>query len=134
MAADHGNQRDVRVGEISLEKTDTGVAVVSISGEHDLNTAPELRRQLDELIGEAVPVVVDLTPASFVDSSILGAILDARRRAAEKELRLAVQHGDGANAVARVLEVTGLRSELPVHSSRDEAVSDASGSAPKAST
>jgi anti-sigma B factor antagonist len=103
------------------------LAVVTISGEHDLSTAPKLRRQLDALLDEGTTTVVDLSPATFVDSSILGVILDSRRRAAEANVGFAVQHSDGAEAVDRVLEVTGLRVELPVHARREEAVTAASG-------
>jgi anti-sigma B factor antagonist len=105
----------VRTGEIALHTNDTGLRVVAISGEHDLNTAPDLRARLDELIEAGDPVIVDLTPATFVDSSILGVLLDARRRAQKAGIGLAVAQGDGADAVARVLEITGLREELPVH-------------------
>jgi anti-sigma B factor antagonist len=99
--------------------------VLSIDGEHDLHTAPELRRRLDELIRLGDPIVIDLTPSTFVDSSILGVLLDGRRRAFEDGVALALAHADGSVAVSRVLEVTGLRSELPVHESFEEALADA---------
>jgi anti-sigma B factor antagonist len=111
----------VRTGEIALHKNEAGLPVLSISGEHDLNTAPDLRGRLDELISSGQPVIIDLTPATFVDSSILGAILDARRRAEEAGIGFAVAQAGGADAVARVLEITGLREELPVHSDLDSA-------------
>lgn len=117
----------MRTGEIGLERIDSGLAVLAISGEHDLNTAPQLRAQFDRLIGEGGAIVIDLSPASFIDSSILGVVLEARRRAQEAGVRFAVAHGDGADAVARVLEITGLRGELPVHRSREEAIERASG-------
>ncbi len=98
-----------------------------ISGEHDLSTAPNLRRRLDGLLDEGTATVVDLSPATFIDSSILGVILDGRRRAAEADIGYAVVHSNGADAVDRVLEVTGLRAELPVHSGREDAVSEVSG-------
>ncbi|MFL5908378.1 MAG: STAS domain-containing protein [Solirubrobacterales bacterium] len=121
----------MRTGELALERTDAGLAVVIISGEHDLSTAPNLRRRLDALLEEGAPVIVDLSPATFIDSSILGAILDGRRRAAEADLGFAVLHADGADAVNRVLEVTGLRAELPVHARREEAALAASGNSGK---
>jgi Anti-anti-sigma regulatory factor (antagonist of anti-sigma factor) len=100
------------------------LVVLTISGEHDLSTAPDLRRGLDGLLDEGTPTVVDLSPATFIDSSILGVILDGRRRAAEADIGFAVVHSNGADAVDRVLEVTGLRAELPVHSQREAAVSE----------
>jgi anti-sigma B factor antagonist len=113
------------MGEIGLETTEAGVAVLSISGEHDLNTAPDLRNRLGELIGGGTAVVVDLSPATFVDSSILGTILEARRRAVDAELGFAVVQENGAATVTRVLQITGLREELPVHESRQDALDDA---------
>jgi anti-sigma B factor antagonist len=115
----------VRTGEIALERTDSGLAVLTISGEHDLSTAPNLRRRLDGLLDERTGVVVDLSAATFIDSSILGVILDGKRRSGEAGLGYAVLQSNGAEAVSRVLEVTGLRAELPVHAEREEAVSAA---------
>jgi anti-sigma B factor antagonist len=111
----------VRTGELALERTEKGLAVLTISGEHDLSTAPNLRRRLDGLLDERTATVVDLSPATFIDSSILGVILDGRRRAAEAQIGFAVARSNGSNAVDRVLDVTGLRGELPVHPRRGEA-------------
>lgn len=105
--------------------------MLTISGEHDLSTAPDLRRRLDSLVDEGAATVVDLSPATFIDSSILGVILDARRRAAERKIAFAVVQSSGADAVERVLEVTGLRAELPVHARREDAFAAVSGSSGK---
>jgi anti-sigma B factor antagonist len=118
----------VRTGELALERTEEGLAVLTISGEHDLSTAPNLRRRLDGLLRERVSTVVDLSPATFIDSSILGVILDGRRRAAEAAVGFAVARSNGSDAVDRVLDVTGLRAELPVHARREEATIALSGS------
>jgi anti-sigma B factor antagonist len=115
----------VNNGAFRLERPEGGPAVLSIDGEHDLHTAPELRRRLDELIRLGDPIVIDLTPSTFVDSSILGVLLDARRRASEGGVTIAVAQADGSVAVSRVLAVTGLRTELPVHESLEEALADA---------
>ncbi len=50
MAPDRGISAGVRTGEIALERTDAGLTVLTISGEHDLSTAPDLRRELDALM------------------------------------------------------------------------------------
>jgi anti-sigma B factor antagonist len=105
--------------------------VLTISGEHDLSTAPNLRRRLDSLLDEGAVTVVDLSPATFIDSSILGVILDGRRRAADAEVGFAVVHSSGADGVGRVLEVTGLRAELPVHARREDAYSAVSSNSGK---
>jgi anti-sigma B factor antagonist len=115
----------VITGEIALDRTEDGLAVLTISGEHDLSTAPNLRKQIDGLVAERMPIVVDLSPASFVDSSILGIVLEGRRRAIDAGIGYAVCQSDGTGAVARVLEITGLREELPVHADRDTAIAAA---------
>jgi anti-sigma B factor antagonist len=125
---DQGSFATVRTGELAVERNDAGLAVLTITGEHDLSTAPNLRRRLDGLLDDGTTTVVDLSPATFIDSSILGVILDARRRAADAEIGFAVVHANGADAVDRVLDVTGLRAELPVHARREEAFAEASGS------
>jgi anti-sigma B factor antagonist len=111
----------VEVGELVENASGRAAKVVAVKGEHDLNTAPELRARLDELIDARTPVLVDLSPATFVDSSILGVILDARRVAQEAGVGFEVASDDGAAAVGRVLEITGLRAELPVHESIEAA-------------
>ena len=115
-------------GEIASERADPGVAVITFSGEHDLNTAPELRGRLAAALEERVPVVVDFSGAAFIDSSILGAVLDARQQARERGLGFALS--DGAQPVQRVIEVTGLDTTLPVYPSRSAAIEEAHAGPP----
>jgi anti-sigma B factor antagonist len=115
----------VKSGDIRLERGDTGPAVLRVEGEHDLNTATQLREQLDRLIESGASVVVDLSPATFIDSTILGVLLDARRRGAERGVAVTLAQANGAMPVSRVLEITGLRSELPVHATVEGALAAA---------
>lgn len=117
----------MKLGEIAVRETD-GLAVVSISGEHDLNTAPELGSKLAGLIDGREGIVFDMSPASFVDSSILGVILDSRRRAQDSGQAFEVVHDGKTEAVGRVLEITGLNTELPVHATADAALAAAATS------
>jgi anti-sigma B factor antagonist len=129
VTSDRGISASVRTGELALERKDQGLAVLTVSGEHDLSTSPSLRRRLDGLLDERTAAVVDLSDATFIDSSILGVILEGRRRATESRIGFAVARSKGSDAVDRVLEVTGLRAELPVHARREDAVMAASGNA-----
>jgi anti-sigma B factor antagonist len=119
---------NVKLGEIEVQRTD-GLAVVSISGEHDLNTAPDLGSKLARLIDAREGIVVDMSPASFVDSSVLGVILDSRRQARSSGQAFEVVHDGETDAVGRVLEITGLVTELPVHPTTDAARAAASATA-----
>ena len=110
-----------------------GVVLVAVHGEHDIASAPGLRAAIEAGLGRSQHVVVDLTPATFVDSTVLGVLLGARERAREEELGYAVvlDHAMGDPAVRRILEVTGLDDLLPVHRGRDAAVRDVAA-APRA--
>jgi anti-sigma B factor antagonist len=110
---------------ISLERSETGVAVVVLQGDHDLSTAAELRGRLESLIAEGVPVVVDLTPTTFIDSAILDALLSALRRARGQGLGFAalIEEQAAEPAVRRIFELTQLVPLFPVLSSRSEALS-----------
>lgn len=99
------------------------VTVVALSGEHDIYTAPSLRERIYAVVEDGKAVVVDLTDTKFIDSSVLGVLLGARRRATEADLGFAVCCGEELeSSVRRVLEVTGLMSVLPVVEERDSAL------------
>ena len=96
--------------------------IVSLTGEHDLSTAPEVRRRVEEALSAGGGVVFNLTAAEFIDSVILGIVLEARRRADEAGIGFATALEGGESSVRRVLEVTGLDINLPVRGSEREAI------------
>jgi anti-anti-sigma factor len=101
--------------KIELDRSDDGVVVVVLSGEHDVYTAPALREKIDAVIEDGAPFVIDLTPTTFLDSSVLRVLLEARRQAEERGIGFAVALNDSeAPGVRRILEVTGLIPVLPV--------------------
>lgn len=115
---------------IELDRNNNGVVVVVVTGEHDVYTAPSLRDQIQSVIEEKAPFVIDLTPATFVDSSILRVLLEARRQAEESGLGFAVALGNGEGpGVRRILEVTGLMNVFPVLANREEALQTAKSAA-----
>jgi len=112
----------VQENRIAVDRSD-GVAVVVVEGEHDVYTAPSLNDQLTVLLDERVPFVIDLTKTTFVDSSVLRVLLEAKRRAEERGLGFAIALGeDESGPVRRVLDITGLVPVLPVHAGRDAAI------------
>jgi anti-sigma B factor antagonist len=120
----------VESNRIELDRNNNGVVVVVVTGEHDVYTAPSLRDQIQSVIEEKAPFVIDLTPATFVDSSILRVLLEARRQAEESGLGFAVALGNGEGpGVRRILEVTGLMNVFPVLANREEALQTAKSAA-----
>jgi anti-anti-sigma factor len=82
---------------------------VTLRGEHEAYTADKLAKQVTALVDEGLSVTVDLRETAFVDSTVVGVLLAARRRAGERgtELRLLLGEETGW-PVRRILEVTGL--------------------------
>lgn len=109
-------------GEVKVERPREGLAIVALEGEHDLGTVPDVRAAIAAVADAGEALLIDLCSTSFVDSSILGLVLEARRGAAESGRGFAVACDGTTEAVRRVLEVTGLREELPVHATRAEAI------------
>ena len=124
---------DMDANPIVLDDAAGDVVLVVIESEHDIYTAPTLRERLDEALGRGGGVVVDLTGATFVDSSILGALLDARRRAQEQQRGFVVSVGEDVEpGVQRILDITGLVPVLPVINGREAAIEAARAAATQA--
>jgi anti-sigma B factor antagonist len=100
---------------------DAGVPVLSIRGEIDVSTAPELR---DRLLSVAQSgnstAVVDLREVTFLDSTALGVLVSAlkRFRSADGDLRLVVT----GRSVLKVLEITGLVDVFSIFDTVEQAV------------
>ncbi|MBC9734740.1 STAS domain-containing protein [Nocardioides marmotae] len=101
-----------------------GFAVVVARGEVDLATVGGFRSVLNDLMVEGhVDVVVDLTDVPFVDSSALGALVAAHRRA--RGLGGGLSLAGIQPPVARILELTGLDRVLAAYPTADEALRQA---------
>jgi anti-sigma B factor antagonist len=95
-------------------------AIVVLSGELDMATAPELTGVLGQVIAHGPPeVVVDFSGLSFIDSSGIAALVDAQHRLGDQERRLCI-HAAHPGAV-RVFEIAGLLDFLHVQSGPAEA-------------
>jgi anti-sigma B factor antagonist len=82
-----------------------GVFTVSVAGEVDLATAPELKEALVDVIGRgARGVLVDLSNATFIDSTTLGVLMGAikRLRPAGGELAIACHDSN----IRKIFEIT----------------------------
>jgi anti-sigma B factor antagonist len=109
-------------GVFEMSWYDADIAVVKLLGEHDLSTKDELEAALSKLVLGSELVVVDLTDAEFIDSSVLNALLGAERLARTRGLRVALQLPQ-SSAVSRVLEHAGLLDHFPCAETRRDAAS-----------
>jgi hypothetical protein len=56
-------------GTVQVEHHVPGLALVSVHGEHDLSTTPELTQALEQAAAHS-NVLVDLSDCSFMDSTV----------------------------------------------------------------
>jgi len=104
---------------IAVEQRD-GAWVVRLGGELDLYNADAVREALREVAGKRpARLVVDLEEVDFIDSTALGALIEARSTlGGSGTLLLAAP----AHETRRALQVSGLDRHLPVHATVDEAL------------
>ena len=109
--------------ELEIPETDVdGWTLVAASGEIDVAAAPDLRARLSELVeAGANRLVIDLEDVDFIDSTGLGVLVGAvrRARAADGDLRLVCTNA----RILKVFDVTGLENVFTITDTVDDAVS-----------
>ena len=105
--------------DVQVEQPSPDVAIVTVVGDADLHSAPELRDRLTELMDEGVShLVLDLSETTFVDSMTLGVLLGCvkRLRAAEGSVEIVVPRDD----IRRIFEITMLDRVFDLRTTRDQ--------------
>ena len=98
-----------------------GWAILTVSGEIDIATAPSLRERLHGLLADDKhQLVVDLDDVGFLDSTALGVLVGVLKRARSQggEVRIVCTQP----RVRKVFEITRLDSAFDLFDSVDEAV------------
>ena len=99
--------------EFSISATErAGALHVTLRGELDLATAPELEELLDARLAAGEEVVVDLRGLQFMDSSGVRVLVAGHAQASRAGTRLLLVRPDRESAVSKIIEVSGLDGEL----------------------
>lgn len=114
--------------ELTIATRDVGdVAVVEVTGEVDVYTAPALDEALAELVAAGrTGIVVDLTAVDFLDSTGLGVLVKTLKRVREQQGHLAVVAVE--ERIRKIFRITGLDTVMSLSTSVDDAVA---GAAPR---
>ena len=104
-----------------LVEGDGSVAVFELLGEHDMASEHELRAALNQALADGQGIVVDLSKAEFLDSSVIKTLLDTQRDLAAQGRELATEVNT-ASVVMRALEITEFRAMVATVGTRDAAV------------
>ena len=101
---------------------DSAFTVIQLRGDADAYAAPRIRSDLASALSTAAPLVIDLSQTTFVDSTIVGVLLEGLAEYEKRERALVLLLPDeAAPEVHRLFDLTGLTSLLPVVRSWDEA-------------
>lgn len=106
---------DAEVFRVAIDQPIPGVRVVRITGELDLQTAPQLHScLLSQIDGRGRDVVVDLSKVTFLGAAGLESLVRAREAATCRHIKLHLA-GVDHRAVALPLEITGLLPTFAIH-------------------
>ena len=119
MRARTGGESSVNTEFGVVEHNEGSARMLTVSGELDLRTSPELEERLARMWNSnAELVILDLRQIEFMDSTGLRVLLGAHQRAQETGRRFALVRG--ADQVERVLTLTGVRDLLTVVDAPEE--------------
>jgi anti-sigma B factor antagonist len=100
---------------IEVSKED-GAAVLKVTGEIDVATAPRLREHVVKLVGDGeTRIVVDMEGVDFIDSTGLGALVGALKRVRTHGGELVIVCT--RPRLLKVFEITGLVRVFEIHDS-----------------
>ena len=108
------------------EETAGDAFILTLDGEFDLSSAPEVRGSLDQAVdGGTRRIVVDMLSCSFVDSTGLGVLLHTAKRI-EGEGGMAIACVD--EQIRRLLGLTMIDRTIPVFATREDALANVGAS------
>ena len=104
-----------------VDRPEPELGVVSLLGEHDMSTAPDVEASLFTLAREERNLVVDVSATTFLDSSVVNALYRVLAAQRDAGRRLVIQAATAA-IVLQALRITGLLDEVPLFETRNEAI------------
>ena len=110
--------------DVHVERSSNGVSIVAIAGELDLNTIPRMEGPLHEQLDQRAAVLVDLSSLRFIDSSGIGVLIQASRRANGRPMKVLIGQD---TQVERVFRIAGIGQVLAVFTDREQALSSLVG-------
>ena len=109
---------------VSTDQISPDAYAIALGGEVDLYTAPEFKQQLLDVIGKgARHVIVDLSEATFIDSTTLGVLVGGVKRLRTNGGQLSLVCSD--RNITKIFEITGLDRVFTIYPTRDEALANA---------
>lgn len=112
--------------KVSAHSLGEKVSVISLEGEVDVYTAPQLKQQIISLLDEDIThITVDLAAVEYLDSTALGVLIGGLKRLRERDgtLNLVIPNP----RIRRIFEITGLDKIFDIYQTQDEALGSKGG-------
>ena len=110
-----------QTGTVEIGHHASGIAVVTVLGEHDVSTEPQLAQALVDASAHS-DVIVDLSGCTFIDSTVIAALIKGASAVHARSERFALVIPPEQRHVARIARMIRLSEFLAVHDSRDAAL------------
>lgn len=103
---------------------DDNVSILVAGGQLDYAASPQFREHIADAIAAGKRLVVDLSPATFIDSTSIGALVGAVMRLREHEGgSLAVVCSEDNEQVLRTFDIAGVTDLIALYPSCEAALS-----------
>src|SRR5687767_701171 len=106
--------------QLSRESLGDGVGLIAIQGEADRFRTDAVNRAIDEVRGDDLSVVLDVSAASFIDSSMLATLVSASEQSRRFGAELVIVCAN--DRLRRSLQLKGLQSILVLADDREHAL------------
>ena len=110
-----------RAGVVRVVPETDEIVAVCLEGDFDLGNAPALGTEVGRALENGNDLILDLSQATFIDSSVVHVLVNASRAAIGSKRAVVLQLGT-APIVERVLEIAEIERVLPRVHERREAV------------
>ena len=110
-----------REGVVRVMPERDEIVAVCVEGEFDVANASALRDQVDDSLASGNDLILDLSQATFIDSSVIHVLFEAARAVKSKDQTVILQLGT-APIVERALEIVDIDRVLPRAHDRKEAL------------
>lgn len=107
--------------QMNTRSVDENTSVITLDGEVDVYTAPQLKQQIITMLDNNITnVVVDLTNVEYLDSTALGVLIGGLKRLRERDGSLNLVCPNPR--IRRIFEITGLDKIFDMYQSQNEAL------------
>jgi len=112
---------DSHAGTITVVGETDDIVAVCLNGEFDIANTAALVEEIDRALLDKKHLIIDLSDATFIDSTVINALFHAAKAARAEERTVILQLGTEP-IVERLIEITGIEQVLSRVSARADAV------------